>query len=125
MTIDSHMKGFEKENTFRELFGDIHEYYPDLKWQQLISAIEKIAPLYSEALGARRPCIRKLRYIGRTWCPETPPTSDDFFKLGQVCESATFNGATYTIEEYGERPIGFAYFEWLMEDSTNLEKNEP
>jgi len=118
--IDDHMKGFEKEKAFRELFGDICEYYPDLKWHQLHSAIEKIAPLYIEALGARRPCIRKLRYIGCTWCPEMPPDSDEFFKLGKVYVSATFNGATYTIEEYGERPIGSAYFDLVAEDLADM-----
>lgn len=119
MPIADHMEGFEKEGRFMNIFADIREYCPDLKWPHLKLAIAKVALPYITALGERRHCLRKLRYIGCTWCPETPPTDEEFFKLGQIYAGATFNGATYTIEGYGERPIGSAYFEWVKEDLTN------
>lgn len=122
MKMCDHMEGFEREDMFKKIFHDIRKYCPDLKYGQLISAIMKVAPSYIAAMGERRGCIRKLRYIGCTWCPETPPAADDeeFFKLGQIYVSTSFNGATYTIEAYGERPIGCAYFEWIKEVLTNM-----
>lgn len=122
MTIGDHMEGFEKEARFEELFFEIREYCPDLKWGQLIRAIEKVAPAYIAERGKRRDCIRKLRYIGNAGWPEIPPADDDeFFKLGQIYVSSTFNGATYGIEGYGEEVRGCAYFEWIKEDLTNME----
>jgi hypothetical protein len=103
------------------VFGDIRENHPDIKYRQLYEAIEKIAPDYIAAAHARRKCLRTLRYIGCTWNEGEPPVDDEFFKLGQVYVSSTFNGATYTIDDHGERPIGCAYFEWLKKDSDSLE----
>lgn len=116
MPIDDHMEGFEKKDAFNKIFRDIREYHPDLKYSPLISAIAKVAPDYIAALGERRACIRKLRYIGCTWCPEEPPTDEEFFKLSQIYVSTSFNGGTYTIEGYGDELIGSAYFEWVKDD---------
>lgn len=115
--IGDHMEGFRKEDTFGNIFCDIREYCPDLKFPQLHSAIAKVAPAYIAALGERKDCLRKLRYIGCTWCPEVP-LDDEFFKLGQVYVGKSFNGATYTIKGYDKNPIGCAYFEWVREGAT-------
>jgi hypothetical protein len=123
-----HIWGFEKENVVKMLFDDIRGYCPALKFHQLNSAFAKIAPTYIAALGERRGCFRKLRYIGCTWCPEEPPIDGEFFKLGKTYVGIYFNGATYTIHGYGERPIGCAYFEyieWTNEDSTLLDSLKP
>lgn len=121
MTIGDHMEGFEKEDRFMNVFWDIREYCPDLKFGQLIRAIEKVAPAYIAERGKRRDCIRKLRYIGYAGWPEIPPADDDeFFKLGQIYVSTTFNGGTYGIEGYGEEVRGWGYFEWIKEDLTNM-----
>lgn len=121
MLIGDHTEGFELNQNYKTVFRDICEYYPDFKYGQLYEAIENIAPDYIAAAHARRKCHRTLRYIGCTWNEDEPPVDDEFFKLGQVYVSSTFNGATYTIDEYGERPIGCAYFEWLKGDSDSLE----
>lgn len=116
MPIDEQIEHCEKEDNFNQLFSDIREYYPNFKYGQLRSAIEKVAPAYISALRERKKrkeCIRKLRYIGYAGWPEILPIADDdeFFRLGQIYESTTFNGATYTIKGYGEGLIGCAYFE--------------
>lgn len=117
MLIGDHMEGFEQNEAYKTVFGHIREYYPDFKYRQLYEAIEEIAPDYIAAAHARIDCRRNLRYIGCTWNEDEPPVDDDeFFRLGQVYVSATFNGATYTIEEYGERPIGCAYFDWIKDE---------
>jgi hypothetical protein len=54
-----------------------------------------------------------------TWCPEIEsPTDHEYFKLGQIYMSSTFNGATYTFEGYEncENRIGCAYFEWVKNE---------
>ena len=121
LLIDDHMEGFELKVRYLKILGDILEFNPNVTYHQLYSAIEAIAPDYIAAAHARRKCHRTLRYIGCTWNEDEPPVDDEFFKLGQVYVSSTFNGGTYTIDEYGERPIGCAYFEWLKGDSDSLE----
>lgn len=129
MEIRDHMEGFEQADNFNKLFNDIRKYYPDFKYRQLHSAIAEVVPNYMEALGKRRLCFRKLRYIGCTWCHEEPPTDDEYFKLGQFYVGKSFNGATYTIDGYyedasdensNERPIGCAYFEWIEWNEDDL-----
>lgn len=57
----------------------------------------------------RRPCIRKLRYLG-CYCDPEEKEPECFFKIGQIYTSSTFNSATYSIEGYDDL-IGCAYFE--------------
>lgn len=114
MQLDDHMKGFEKEEAFRQLFCHIRQYYPDLRFGLLRSAIATIAPTFNEKLHERKPCHRILRYVGCTWCPEGPQ-DDEFLKLGQTYVGTSFNGGTYTIKGYDDRPIGSAYFELVKE----------
>jgi len=59
-----------------------------------------------------RTCKRQLRYLGCHWYPEEEK-GHPFFKVGQLYASKTFNGATYTINDYDGR-IGCAYFERLI-----------
>lgn len=120
MPIGDHMEDFERENSFRDISSEISKYCP-ARPQPLRIALEKIAPTFVAGLFDRRDCLRTLRYIGCTWCPEMPPNDDEFFKLGQIYVGTSFNGATYVIEGYGERPIGSAYFEWIKEDLANIE----
>lgn len=115
MPIDDHMEGFELNKNYKEVFGDISEYYPGFKYRQLYEAIEKIAPDYIAAAHVMKDCRRNLRYIGRTWNEDELPADDEFFKLGKMYVGTSFNGATYTVEGYGERPIGCAYFDWVKE----------
>ena len=130
MHMNDHMEGFDKEKSFGIILNEISKYCPVIRLGIVESAIATIAPDFVAGLHESRPCIRKLRYIGVTWCPEImQPTDDEFFKLGQIYESSTFNGGTYTFEEYvdenGERPIGSAHFEWVKEDMDMTAQQAP
>lgn len=116
MSLCDHMEGFEKEANFSQMCSDLRGHNPETRFSTIHQAIAQVAPSYIDALHKRRACIRKLKFLGCTWCHETPPTDDEFFKLGQIYVSTSFNGATYTIEGYGDTPIGYTYFEWLKED---------
>lgn len=121
MHMNDHMEGFDKEVSFGIIFNEISKYCPELRFWIIESVIATIAPDFVAGLFERRPCIRKLRYTGVTWCPEImQPTDHEYFKPGQIYESSTFNGGTYTFEGYvdkdGERPIGSAHFERVKED---------
>jgi hypothetical protein len=69
----------------------------------------------------RRPCRRKLQYIGYDGWPE--PTRSEmnaeghgYFVPGEIYHSYDFNGSTYSIEGYtdvGGKVIGYAYFNWV------------
>jgi len=119
--MNDHMEGFDKEKSFQIILNEIIKYCPEIRFGTVEFAIATIAPDFVADLFERRPCIRKLRYTGATWCPEImQPTDPEYFKIGQIYESSTFNGGTYTFEGYvdedGERPIGSAHFEWVKED---------
>ena len=116
MELDSHMEGFEKEAVFKALFREFKECCPELRMRHLKAAIATIAPTFATELFARRVCVRRLRYKGATWLPETEQAAEDGrFKIGKTYISSTFNGATYTFDEYvsehGEQPIGAVFFE--------------
>lgn len=118
-TFNDHMEGFDAEASFNIIFMEIRKHCPELKFGAIKSALATIAPDFVAGLFESRPCNRKLRYIGTTWCPEIEqPTDGEYFKLGQVYVSSTFNGATYTFEGYenGENRIGYAYFEWVKNE---------
>ena len=123
-----HNEGFEKEARLREIHHDVSQVQESLymfrKFMEVASIINP--DLYRDAFK-RRPCRRRLRYIGHDDWPEPQRSQlnaegDDFFECGGVYFSIDFNGATYSIENYhnrdGNRPryIGCAYFEWLADD---------
>ena len=118
-TFNDHVEGFDAEMSFHIICMEIRKHCPDLKFGVIKAAIATIAPDFVASLYKSRPCNRQLRYIGTTWCPEIePPTDHEYFKLGQLYRSSTFNGATYTFDGYGdgERRIGCAYFEWVKNE---------
>lgn len=82
--VGDHMEDFEIEKNFSQMCADLMEYHPELRFSAIHHALAQIAPSYINALHERKCCIRKLKFIGCTWCPETPPTDDKFFKLGQM-----------------------------------------
>ena len=65
-------------------------------------------PKFTDGLFESRPCVRKLRYVGREEDPNSHVHS--FCVLGEIYESIEFNGGTYTFKGYDGR-IGAAYFE--------------
>lgn len=71
-------------------------------------------PIMNRTVYNRRPCRRKLRYLGRYWAPEIED-DESYFKVGEIYSSKTFNSGTYTIEGYatedGDKLIGYGYFE--------------
>ncbi len=110
-----HMESFEKEMAFNNIFFEIYQRFPELNIPWARYALEEIAPSFADGLFERRACKRQLKYIGVTWCEDTQPSDDEYFKLGKIYTSLTFNGGSYTISGYGDRPRGCAYFEWIKE----------
>lgn len=108
MISKDHYRGFEDAKVMHELL----EHFDS--WQDVIQHLG--IDFYQEAFR-RIPCVRTLRYIGFAHWPELdrPESADDFFVVGKIYRSIDFNGATYTIENYGDgtRKIGFAYFDWI------------
>lgn len=102
MSKDKHMIGFEKEEKLNVAFQFLREHCPAIqKIQILYQLLDKVNPNFCIDLFKRRPCERKLKYIGEV---------NDFFKKRKIYESITFNGGTYTIKGY-DRIIGSAFFE--------------
>jgi hypothetical protein len=113
MEIDHCEDGFECERFGQQVFVQAREQCVDLKWATFRQIISKMCPQSAAGLFARRPCQRKLKYIGDRDFEEPVSQEHGFFKVGQIYQSLTFNGSTYTIEGYqgGEKPIGCAYFD--------------
>lgn len=111
----AHMESFEKEMAFNNIFFEINQYFPELNVPWLRHALEEIAPNFAAGLFERRACKRQLKYIGLAWDDEIPQDNDEYFRLGEVYTSLTFNGGSYSISGYGDRLRGCAYFEWLKE----------
>ena len=73
----------------------------------------------------RRPCRRRLQYIGYGGWPE--PTRSEmnaeghgYFVPGEIYQSCDFNGSTYSIEGYTDvvgKVIGYAYFKWVDDEA--------
>ncbi len=104
MSKDKHMIGFEKEEKINEAFLFLKEHCSSIqKIKILYQLLDKVNPSICADLFKRKPCERKLKYIGE---------DDNFFKKGEIYESITFNGGTYSIKGY-DRLIGSAYFEIL------------
>lgn len=115
MEIDVHMVGFEKENIFNEFHSAIWQCDKNVDFDTLMSAVAKISPDFSEGLFERRQCCRKLRYAGNTWLPEIVHDEHEFFRIGQIYWSTSFDGSAYIVEGY-EHPVGYAFFELLDEE---------
>ena len=117
MSDCDHYEGFEKEAKFSMIAGQASCDCPVLKRRTVRRIIAHVAPDFLEGLFEIRPCRRKLRYIGCR-CEEIECShGEPFFEIGEIYESISFNGATYSIEVYceGERRIGSAYFEWIKD----------
>lgn len=101
---NGHEKGFEREATLMSLHSQVTEYL--YKWKDFMTVARILNPELSANAFDRKPCKRKLLYIGDL---------HDFFIKDKVYESITFNGATYTIEGYedGASTIGCAHFQQI------------
>lgn len=60
-----------------------------------------ISPAFMDGLFKHRPYVKQVRYIGE---------NEGYFVKGEVYETKTFNGATYTFEGRSGF-IGMVYFE--------------
>lgn len=112
---DKHYKGFEKERQFHIILGLALRDCPILQARTVKAIIGHVATDFLEGLFERRPCVRKLKYIG-CGCEESVcPHGAGFFKIGKVYESIDFTGATYTIKGYKNdmARIGSRHFEWI------------
>jgi len=115
-----HKEGFEKEESYYEIFAKARELCPQLKHEAFKQIVKMLNPGLSDGLFARRPCVRKLKCIGFADWPDMSAEerqreeSELSFVVGDVYESEDFNGATYTIIcSESKFHIGCAYFEWI------------
>ena len=109
---DKHMKGFEKEETLREMWGHPEVRQRLYKWKDFLAVAKVLVPHLREGAFERRPCKRKLRYIGYENFEEPARSEEknEGYIYGNIYHSIDFNGATYTIKETGD-VIGLAYFD--------------
>lgn len=131
-TLGNHEEGFKKEEKLRDIHSAVTEINEHLyQWRDFMSVAELINPELCAGAYERRPCRRKLRYIGGDKWPEPQRSEinaegDPHFVHGGIYYSVDFNGATYSIEGYRSdtdkpRFIGLVYFEWLKgEEKTPL-----
>ena len=126
MTIGNHDEGFEKEAKLRAIHAQVAHIQDSLyQWATFMEVARLIHPGLCEGAFTRRPCRRKLRYIGHDNWPE-PIRSElnaqnhRHFVQGDIYYSTDFNGATYSIEGWSERECGratgCAYFEWVKDE---------
>ena len=124
-SIAPHEEGFVKEAKLRSLHAEVSQRQEALyPWDRFMEAARLINPELCAGAFARKPCRRKLRYIGGDSWPE-PTRSEmnaaghDYFVHGEIYYSTDFNGSTYSIEGGTDRDnargTGCAYFEWLKE----------
>jgi len=99
----SHYEGFEREEKFHAILADAIQECPKLKVHTIKKIIRHVAPDFLEGLFEMRPCVRRLRYNGwRSEDGEHILIEDPFFELHEIYTSIECNGATYTIEGYGD-----------------------
>ena len=108
MPFEDHYEGFEKERRFNMVFGQARNDCSVLMVRTVKRIIAHFDPKFTDGLFESRPCVRKLRYVGREEDPNSHVHS--FCVLGEIYESIEFNGGTYTFKGYDGR-IGAAYFE--------------
>ena len=110
--LNKHMDGYEKEDALKEMWKCPNVRRLLYKWKDFMAVAGVLNPSLCEVAFNRRPCARKLRYIGHDHFDEPfrsdKPTGP--FIYGNIYHSIDFNGATYTIKETGDC-IGAAYFE--------------
>jgi len=120
MQIGDHSEGFEKEFLINKLFHKVAELYPSFYfWTDFKTLIELLNPELYEGAFRVRACRRTLRYIGHSWLAEPERSQRDKesrYEIGAIYHSVDFSGATYCIEGYGARRVGYVYFEWLKEE---------
>jgi len=130
MAIGNHNERFEKEEEFNEIYSKVIKINPSLyMMRDFENVVRLINPKLLEGLFEKRPCIRKLRYIGHDDWPEPIRTEmkdeqHDYFVYGEIYYSVDFTGATYSFEGYVDdegkpKRIGCAYFEWLKDDESD------
>ncbi|HNY50059.1 MAG TPA: hypothetical protein PLV50_06915 [Smithella sp.] len=109
---EKHMKGFEKEAALQEMHRHPEVRKRLYKRGDFMAVARVINPGLCEEAFERRPCERKLRYIGFDNFDESVRSEmrDEAHIYGNIYHSIDFNGATYTIKETGA-VIGSAYFE--------------
>ena len=125
--IGDHQEGFEKEVKLQEIHTAVIETTEHLYQLRDFMAVAKlINPELCAGAYERRPCRRKLRYIGGDNWPEPQRSEinaegDPHLVYGGIYYSVDFNGATYSIEGYTSngKPkfIGFMHFEWLKDEA--------
>jgi ankyrin repeat protein len=116
--MDDHDKGFEKEAYFGMVSARARKDCPVLMNRTVKHIIAHFAPEFLKGLFERRPCARKLRYVG-CGCAEQPcPHGNPDFVQGQVYESIDFNGGTYTVRlpDGNTSGCGSAYFEVVKDE---------
>lgn len=62
-----HNEGFERERLFHAALGEAMRQCPNISAGTVETIIGLLAPEFLEGLFERRPCVRKLRYLGRWW----------------------------------------------------------
>jgi len=106
------MKGFEKESALRELWGHPEVRKRLYKKGDFMAVARVLVPHLCEGAFERRPCERKLCYIGHDNFEEPFRSEKPCgpYIYGNIYHSVDFNGGTYTIKETGAI-IGLAFFE--------------
>jgi hypothetical protein len=109
---DKHMEGFEKEDKLKKMHSNLDIRNRLYKWHDFMTVARVLNPELCEGAFERRPCHRKLRYIGYDNFEEPAKSNKDnkSYVYGNTYNSIDFNGATYTIRETGKL-MGCAYFE--------------
>jgi len=124
----NHEEGFEKESKLSALHSTVKETHNCLyKWRDFFAVANRINPELCASAFERRPCQRRLQYIGYDDWPE--PTRSEmndeghgYFVPGEIYQSYDFNGSTYSIRGYtdvGGEVIGCAYFKWVDDQLQN------
>lgn len=110
--LDKHMEGFEKEQALIEMRGHPEVKARLYKWKDFMAVAKVINPSLCEGAFKRRPCERKLRFIGFDNFEEPFRSEEtvESYIYGNIYHSIDFNGGTYTIKETGDW-IGSAFFE--------------
>lgn len=125
MKIGNHDEGFEREVKLKQLYIKAREAQEALyQWADFMEVARLVNPELCDGVFERRPCIRRLRYIGYDNWPE-PIRSElnadahTYFIHGEIYYSTDFNGATYSIKGYSDsgKVIGCSYFEWITDEA--------
>ena len=109
---EMHMDGYEKESLLTKMHSNPEVRSRLYKWKDFIKVARVINPVLCEGAFERRPCERKLRYIGYKNFdnPLLAVELKEPYIYGNMYHSIDFNGGTYTIRETG-LTTGCAYFE--------------